>query len=157
MTKATHAWMPDFVTGGFVTACRGRHRWERPTRISSAPQSGQRSSSCNAQSFRCWLVPPREGCRLPLNIGFLPLPVDPISKAMARPLRSRGITPLQRYYRAVRPSPAHQYFRPRGWSRLGLASPARFSRSVQVDHRHCRPAANENRGTARRLWYGLSK
>src|SRR6202040_4016931 len=24
-----------------------------------------------------------------------------------------------------------------------LASPARFSRSVQVDHRHCRPAANE--------------
>src|ERR1700726_3965195 len=24
-----------------------------------------------------------------------------------------------------------------------LASPSRFSRSVQVDHRHCRPAANE--------------
>src|SRR6202162_6116576 len=24
-----------------------------------------------------------------------------------------------------------------------LASPARFSRSIQVDHRHCRPAANE--------------
>ena len=28
------------------------------------------------------------GCRLPLNIGFLPLPVDPISKAMTHPLRS---------------------------------------------------------------------
>src|ERR1700720_3950775 len=26
---------------------------------------------------------------------------------------------------------------------LPLASPARFSRSIQVDHRHCRPAANE--------------
>src|SRR5712672_656360 len=24
-----------------------------------------------------------------------------------------------------------------------LTSPARFSRSIQVDHRHCRPAANE--------------
>jgi hypothetical protein len=42
-----------------------------------------------------------------LNIGFLPLPVDPISKAMTHPLRSTGITPLQHYYEAVRPSPAH--------------------------------------------------
>jgi hypothetical protein len=94
-----------------------------------------------------------EGCRLPLNIGFLPLPVDPISKAMTHPLRSTGITPLQdyketdappqldsndaamtyerfircgsaesvaNYYEAVRPSPAHQYFRPRGLSHLRL-------------------------------------
>src|ERR1700720_4569793 len=66
------------------------------------------------------LVPPHEGCRLPLNIGVLPLPVDPISKAMTHPLRSTGITPLQHYYEAVRPSPAHRYFRPRGWSRLCL-------------------------------------
>jgi len=42
-------------------------------------------------------VPPHEGSRLPLNIGFLPLPVDPISTAMTHPLRSTGITPLQRY------------------------------------------------------------
>ena len=55
-----------------------------------------------------------------MNIGFLPLPVDPISKTMTHPLRSTGITPLQHYYEAVRPSPAHQYFRPRGWSRLCL-------------------------------------
>ena len=55
-----------------------------------------------------------------MNIGFLPLPVDPISKAMTHPLRSTGITPLQHYYEAVRPSPAHRYFRPRGWSRLRL-------------------------------------
>src|SRR6202158_3486097 len=40
--------------------------------------------------------------------------------AMTCPLRSTGITPLQRYYEAVRPSPAHRYFRPRGWSRLHL-------------------------------------
>src|ERR1700731_3836131 len=37
---------------------------------------------------------------------------------MTRPLRSTGITPLRHYYGAVRPSPAHRYFQPRGWSRL---------------------------------------
>src|SRR6478609_3009826 len=36
---------------------------------------------------------PHEGCRLPLNIGFLPLPVDPSQMAMTHPLRSTGITP----------------------------------------------------------------
>src|ERR1700693_3996171 len=45
-------------------------------------------------------------------------PVGPSSTAITRPLRSTGITPLQHYYGAVRPSPAHRYFRPRGWSRL---------------------------------------
>ena len=47
-------------------------------------------------------------------------PVGPSSTAMTRPLCSTGITPLQRYYGAVRPSPAHRYFRPRGLSRLCL-------------------------------------
>src|SRR5215470_20012342 len=37
---------------------------------------------------------------------------------MTHPLRSMGITPLRRYYEAVRPSPAHRYFQPHGWSRL---------------------------------------
>src|SRR5260370_12555450 len=45
-------------------------------------------------------------------------PVDPSSTAMTRPLCSTGITPLRHYYGAVRPSPAHRYFQPRGWSRL---------------------------------------
>src|SRR5262252_6649276 len=35
---------------------------------------------------------------------------------MTCPLRSAGITLLQHYYEAVRPSPAHRYFRPRGVS-----------------------------------------
>src|ERR1700686_3589857 len=47
-------------------------------------------------------------------------PVGPWSTAMTRPLCSTGITPLRHYYGAVRPSPAHRYFRPRGWSRLCL-------------------------------------
>ena len=47
-------------------------------------------------------------------------PVGPSSTAMTHPLRSTGITPLQHYYGAVRPSPAHRYFRPRGWSHLCL-------------------------------------
>src|SRR6516225_339349 len=40
--------------------------------------------------------------------------------AVTRSLRSTGITPLRRYYGAVRPSPAHRYFRPRGLSHLCL-------------------------------------
>ncbi len=47
-------------------------------------------------------------------------PVGPCSTAMTCPLCSAGITPLRHYYGAVRPSPAHRYFRPRGWSRLCL-------------------------------------
>src|SRR6266536_4496042 len=39
---------------------------------------------------------------------------------MACSLRSAGITPLPHSYGAVRPSPAHRYFRPRGWRRLRL-------------------------------------
>ena len=39
---------------------------------------------------------------------------------MTHPLRSTGITPLHHYYRAVRPSPAHRYFQPRGCRRLRL-------------------------------------
>src|SRR5260221_13510418 len=39
---------------------------------------------------------------------------------MTCPLCSTGIAPLRRYYEAVRPSPAHRYFRPRGWSHLHL-------------------------------------
>jgi hypothetical protein len=51
------------------------------------------------------LVPPREGCRLPLNIGFLPLPVDPSQMAMARSLRSTGITPATSLLRSSPPLP----------------------------------------------------
>ena len=62
------------------------------------------------------------------------MPVDPISKAMTHPLRSTGITPLQHYYEAVRPSPAHQYFRPRGWSRLCLVWG--FRSQAEIYHLH---------------------
>src|SRR5271169_6491950 len=36
------------------------------------------------------------------------------------PFAPRALHPLPRYYEAVRPCPAHRYFRPRGWSRLHL-------------------------------------
>jgi hypothetical protein len=71
------------------------------------------------------LVPPLEGCRLPLNIGFLPLPVDPSQMAVTRSLRSTGITPFRRYYGAVRPSLAHRYFRPRSLSHVSPRTPRR--------------------------------
>src|SRR6516225_11267307 len=47
--------------------------------------------------------------------------------AMACSLRSTGITPLHRYYKAVRPCAPHRYSRPRGWSRLRLL-PSRHQR-----------------------------
>src|ERR1700674_1285110 len=49
------------------------------------------------------------------ELELLLLPVGSLPTSVACPLRSTGITPLQHYYGAVRPSPAHQYFRPRGW------------------------------------------
>src|ERR1035438_751792 len=59
---------------------------------------------------------PEEGCRLPPRQEFLRLPVDSISTWVTCPLRSTGITPLLRYYEAVRPWSVHRYFRPRGSS-----------------------------------------
>src|SRR5258705_139875 len=41
-----------------------------------------------------------------------------LGSTMTHPRRSMGIAPLRRYYEAVRPSPAHRYFQPHGWSRL---------------------------------------
>ena len=61
--------------------------------------------------------------RLPASTERRALPGEPVgpnSAAMAQPLRSSPITGLRCYYAVVRPSPAHQYVRPRGWSRLRL-------------------------------------
>jgi hypothetical protein len=52
-----------------------------------------------------WLVPPLEACRIPLNISFSPLPVDPSQMAMACSLRSTGIG--QRGVFARVPLPRH--------------------------------------------------
>src|SRR5438552_3883328 len=71
---------------------------------------------------------------LPLNIGFFPLPVDPSQMAMARSLRSAGITPASSLLRSSPPLPGASVL---SASRLEplppfpLASPIRFSRSVQ--------------------------
>ena len=42
------------------------------------------------------------------------LPVDSISPRVTCPLRSAGVTPLPRYYEAVRPWSTRWYFRPHG-------------------------------------------
>ena len=43
-----------------------------------------------------------------------------IQRRWPAPFAPRPLQPLHRYYGAVRPSPAHRYFRPCGWSRLCL-------------------------------------
>src|SRR6202035_4478630 len=55
------------------------------------------------------------------ELELLLLPVGSLPTSVACPLRSTGITPLPHYYGAVRPSPAHRYFRPRGWRHLHLS------------------------------------
>ena len=76
------------------------------------------------------------GRRLPPSVVCWAPPVAgwPNPTPMTRPLRSSPITgPSSLLQGSSAPSPAHRYFRPRGWSRLCLfpwhRSP-RFSRSI---------------------------
>ena len=62
------------------------------------------------------LVPPTEGCRLPSRIGAPPVASRLAPDLSDLPPLLHGLTPLHHYYGAVRPWPAHQYFRPRGWA-----------------------------------------
>src|SRR6267378_5739282 len=59
------------------------------------------------------------------ELELLPLPVGSLPTSVTCPLRSTGITPLPRYYGAVRPYPPHRYFRPRSFAActfsLGIA------------------------------------
>src|SRR3977135_2567865 len=45
---------------------------------------------------------------------------DEAAMTYERFIRCGSAKPVANYYEAVRPSPAHRYFRPRGWSRLRL-------------------------------------
>src|SRR4029077_15355506 len=45
---------------------------------------------------------------------------DEATMTYERFIRCGSAKPVANYYEAVRPSPAHRYFRPRGWSRLRL-------------------------------------
>src|SRR5450830_725397 len=90
---------------------------------------------------------------------------------MTHPLRSTGITPLHRYYRTVRPSPAHRYFQPRGCSRLrfslGIAGQvltfrtrARLSFApptcrMPLGQSQCIPQAYPGRWVSPRFWHRL--
>ena len=59
------------------------------------------------------------------ELELLLLPVGSLPTSVTCPLRSTGITPLPRYYGAVRPCPPHRYFRPRSFAActfsLGIA------------------------------------
>jgi hypothetical protein len=54
------------------------------------------------------------------KLELILLPVGSLPTSVTCPLCSTGITPLHHYYGAVRPWPAHRYFRPRGFGRLCL-------------------------------------
>src|SRR5258707_8126409 len=118
-------------------------------------------------------IHPREGCRLPAEPSGSSRfdPVGPCSTAMTCPLCSTGITPLHHYYGAVRPSPAHRYFRPHGWSRLCLSlsiagqvltfhTRARLSFApptcrMPLGQSQCIPQADPGRRVNPRFWHRL--
>ena len=86
-------------------------------------------------------MPSHEGCRLPLTIGFLPLPVDPIQMAMACSLRSTSITLASSLLRSSPPLTGASVLSALRLAPLvpfPLASPCRFSRSVQEPSRASR-------------------
>jgi hypothetical protein len=72
-------------------------------------------------------------------------PVGPLRLQWPAPFAPRALHPLHHYYEAVRPSPAHRYFRPRGWSRLRLFPCHRRSgshvpcKSPNESHASCTP------------------
>src|SRR6516162_6764588 len=65
---------------------------------------------------RTIVAPVRSPAELPTRQEVLRFPVASILTWVTCPLRSTGITPLPRYYEAVRPWLAHWYFRPHGSS-----------------------------------------
>src|ERR1700704_4723900 len=73
---------------------------------------------------------------------------------MTCPLRSTSITPASSLLQGSPPLSGASVLSASRLEPLApfpLPSPARFSRSVQVDHRHCRPAANETMLGLRRV------
>jgi hypothetical protein len=103
------------------------------------PEPPHRTVRMNREVPR--LVPPHEGCRLPLFIGFLPLPVDPIQMAMACFLRSAGITPASSLLQSSPPLTGASVLSASRLAPLApfpLASPCRFSRSIQEPGRASR-------------------
>ena len=101
---------------GWATAYRGAQLAESARGITprAAHRSGHEpldsSGSCH----------PKKAAAFRQDSEFLRLPVDSILAWMTCSLRFTDITPLQRYYEAVRPWPVHRYFRPCGFSTLGL-------------------------------------
>src|SRR6202021_3996136 len=82
------------------------------------------------------------------NWRLLLLPVGSLPTAMTCLLRSTSITPASSLLQGSPPLSGASVLSASRLEPLApfpLTSPARFSRSIQVDHRHCRPAANEPR------------
>src|SRR6266481_2610889 len=65
-------------------------------------------------------LPPSIEHRVPPGVGWTQHQLTRAKWRWPAPFAPRALHPLPRYYEAVRPSPAHRYFRPRSWSRLCL-------------------------------------
>ena len=86
-----------------------RHRAESARGVSprAAHRSGRDTLASSGSCHRAKTAASRR------ELELLLLPVGSLPTSVTCPLRSTGITPLPRYYGAVRPCPPHRYFRPR--------------------------------------------
>ena len=133
MTHAQSRWAIDRIRSG--SSIRKRHAFAHawtiasyvshtvwlsllPRRAESArgisPRAAHRSGLDTLASSGSCHQPKAAAFRRELEL--LLSPVGPLPTSVTCPLCSTGITPLHHYYGAVRPWPAHQYFRPRGWA-----------------------------------------
>jgi hypothetical protein len=111
--------LAGWSSGGIGLVARG-HRWRAPHALHRGEDNAARRRS---------------------TIGFLPLPVDPIQMAMACFLRSAGITPASSLLQSSPPLTGASVLSASRLAPLApfpLASPCRFSRSIQEPGRASR-------------------
>jgi hypothetical protein len=121
--RRSGSWDPDAAAAGVDPRRAGDPVVGNPARDGRAAVGGERNGEALDPDLMLSHHPARViARRLPPSAEISGssrfYPVGPSSTAMTCPLRSAGITPVRHYYEAVRPSPAHRYFQPRGWSRL---------------------------------------
>src|SRR6516225_5974191 len=108
---------------GYVLAdISGRYpptEWARGVSPRAAHRSGLDTLASSGSCHRTKAAASRR------ELELLLLPVGSLPTSVTCPLRSTGITPLPRYYGAVRPYPPHRYFRPHSFAActfsLGIA------------------------------------
>src|ERR1700751_1687482 len=105
---------PDLVENGHRPQAWGALQQRAESARGVSPRAAHRSGlDTLASSGSCHRTKAAASRR---ELELLLLPVGSLPTSVTCPLRSTDITPLPRYYGAVRPCPPHRYFRPRSFA-----------------------------------------